>query len=86
MKVIKYRDNGYGIGYVLDFIKSIINPNSYIHLKENDSFEEDLKRILDVYNTKDVYDDYLNQKIFLDLSLMYEQLDNLVKFIKEQIF
>lgn len=69
-----------------EFVKSIINQNSYIHLKENDSFEEDLKRVLDVYSSKDVYDDYLNQKIFLDLSLMYEQLDNLVEFIKEHIF
>lgn len=69
-----------------DFVKSIINQNSYIHLKENDSFEKGLKRILNVYNSKDVYDDYLNQKIFLDLSLMHEQLDNLVEFIKEQIF
>lgn len=69
-----------------EFIKSIINQNSYIHLKENDSFDEGLKRILDVYRSKDVYDDHLNQKIFLDLSLMYEQLDKLVEFIKEQIF
>lgn len=69
-----------------EFVKSIINQNSYIHLKENDSFEEDLKRVLDVYNSKDVYDDYLNQKIFLDLNLMYNQLDHLVEFIQEQIF
>lgn len=69
-----------------EFAESIINKNSYIHLKENDSFETHLKRVLEVYQNQDLYDDYLNQKIFLDLSLMYDQLDHLVDFIKGQIF
>lgn len=69
-----------------EFVKSIINQNSYIHLKENDSFETHLKCVLEVYQNQDLYDEYLNQKIFLDLDLMYDQLDHLVDFIKEQIF
>lgn len=69
-----------------DFVKSLINQKSYIHLKENDSFEEDLNRVLEVHNNKDVYGEYLSQKVFLDLGLMYDQLDNLVEFIKGQIF
>jgi hypothetical protein len=65
------------------FINNVINKESYIHLDKNADFSSWINQIKTVDNDNDVYKHMINQKIFINVDPVYEQIDGLVDFITD---
>lgn len=66
-----------------DFLNNVINKESYIHLDKNTGFSSWIDQIKRVDDGNDTYKHIINQKIFLSVDPVYEQLDGLVNFLTD---
>ena len=66
-----------------DFLNNVINKESYIRLDKNTGFSSWIDQIKRVDDDNDAYKHIINQKIFLSVDPVYEQLDGLVNFLTD---
>lgn len=69
------------IYYGSDTAKEIFNPNAFIHVPDYDSFDDAIKRIIELDNDDEAYLDMLRQPILNDKDLIKNKLNDLRSFL-----